>query len=520
MITVGSTREGTTTARSALASLGWNYGGSVVAVLMQLFYTAYTGRAVAPQSFGAYAIALTTVQFLGYFANAGMATCLLRAEQLTGPLVRAATYLGVASGVVCFTLVELAAPICGSLWRMPGLTAMLQVLGAQFLLMPAVSVAVSTLRRVGRARAAVTAELAGQLGGMGLGVALLASGWGALSLAATRPVAVAVTLIAGAIPLALQRLPSGPPVRTRDLFASSSFLTGYSLMEFVTNSAPLWAVARLLGPGAAGAYSRASLFTGLPVTFLAQGLSRTAVPMLAERRGRKLSLNRGVHHAVCTASAAAFVCFGAVAGVGPVALSVLLGQGWGAAAALVPLLAVVAACGLLFSTGSAIDQARGAPRAVVAAQLTAMATMVCAVAAAAVVQSLALMAAAAAVGQAAGHVVQLRRWHRVGLLRAPVCLRIHLVHIAVGGALAGAGALGGGLMRSPAAGFACGLLCMVPVVLTCVLLRNRLPLYVAAVETGLLRPRRDGAGGKEGTWAAAPGDPDGGEPRAAASSAT
>lgn len=491
MTTAGLDRERTATARSALASLGWNYGGSMVTVLLQLGYTAYTGRTVAPNSFGVYAIALTTIQFLGYFANAGLATCLLRAEQLTGPTVRAAMCLGAMSGAVCFALVELSAPICGSLWRMPGLTPMMQLLGCQFLLQPGVSVAVATLRRVGRARAAVVAELTGQTTGMGLGAALLASGWGPLGLAAAQPVAAAVTLIAGAVSLASRRLPPGPPVRARDLFVSSSFLTGYSLLEFITNSAPLWSVAKLLGPGAAGAYSRASLLTGLPVTFLAQGLSRTAIPMLAERRGRGLPLNRAVEHAVCTASAAAFICFGSLAGIGPVALTVLVGPGWGAAAALVPVLAAGAACGLLCSTGASIDQARGAPRALAGTQLTVMATTVAAISAAAAAQSLALMAAAAAVGQMAGHAAQLRRWHHTGLLHARVSIRIHLVHIAVGAAFGGAAALGSGLAQTPAAGLACGLTSMVPVVLACMLLRTRLPLYAAAVEASLLRPRKD-----------------------------
>jgi O-antigen/teichoic acid export membrane protein len=518
MTTADPAREPTPAARSALASLGWNYGGSMVVVLLQLGYTAYTGRTVAPGSFGAYAIALTTVQFLGYFANAGLSTCLLRAGHLTGPTVRAAVRLGATSSVVCFALVELTAPVCGTLWQMPGLTPLLQALGFQFLVQPGVSVAVATLRRVGRARAAVAAELLGQVAGMGLGAALLAHGRGPLSLAVAQPVAATVTLVVGAVALASQRLSPGPPVRARDLFASTSFLTGYSLVEFLTNSAPLWAVGRLLGPIGAGAYSRASLFTGLPVTFLAQGLSRTTTPMLAERHGRGLPLNRAAEHAVSTASAA-FVCFGAVAGIGPVALTVLLGPGWEAAAALVPVLTAAGAFGLLCSTGASIDQARGAPRALVGTQSTVVATTVCAITAAAATQSLALMAAAAATGQAAGHAVQLRRWHHIGLLHARVAVRIHLLHSAVGGALGGAAALGSGLARTPAASLVCGLTSMVPVVVACVVLRTRLPLYAAAVETGLLRPRKDRDGGGKLAGADLPGDQDGREQRAAASQA-
>lgn len=491
----------------------------MVTVVLQLGYTAYTGRTVAPHAFGAYALALTTVQFLGYFANAGLSTCLLRAEQLTGPTVRAASWLGAMSGVACFALVELLAPVCGGLWSMPGLTPMLQVLGFQFLVQPGMSVAVAALRRIGRARAGVAAELVGQAAGMGTGAALLANGWGALGLAAAQPVAAAVTLIAATIALTSQPLAPGPPVRARDLLASTSFLTGYSLVEFLVNSTPLWVMGRLLGPAAVGAASRASLFTGLPVTFLAQGLSRTATPVLAERRGRGVPINRATEHAVCAASAAAFICFGAVAGIGPIALSVLLGPRWEAAAALVPVLTVGAASGLLCSSGSSIDQARGAPRALVGTQSAVVATTVCSLAAAAMTRSLALMALAAAAGQAVGHAVQLRRWHRIGLLPARVSLRIHLVHLAVGCALGGAAVLGSRTAGTPAVGLVCGLVSMVPVIAACLLLRTRLPLYAAAVDAGLLRPGKDRTGVDTGAKREPAVDPDGLEPHAAASPA-
>lgn len=507
------------TARSAVASLGWNYAGSVVTVVFQLAYTAYTGRAVAPDSFGAYAIALTTVQFLGYFANAGLSTCLLRARELTLPTVRAASYLGAASGAVCFLLVESAASVCGALWRMPELTPMLRLLGCQFLLLPGSAVAVATLRRIGHARSAVAAELGGQSVGMAGGAALLACGWSPWGLVAAQPVAVAVTLVIGAIAVACRQLPAGPPVRARDLLASSGFLTGYSLAQFATNNAPVWATARLLGPGAAGVFSRASLLTGLPVTFLAQGLSRAATPLLAERHGRGLPLGRTVEQALCTASAAALVGFGALAGIGPAALTVLLGPGWGAAAALVPVLSLAAACGLLCSTGTSVDQALHVPRALVVTQLAVVAATAAAIAAAAAAQSLGLMAGAAAAGQAAGHVVQVRRWHQARLLRAGAAIRIHLVHAAIGAALGGAALLGTGLGRSPAGALACGLACMLPVLAACLMLRTRLPLYEAAVAAGLLRPRKPRPGAERPAGAAGPGDPAGHGPQASAPSA-
>ncbi|WP_169316745.1 oligosaccharide flippase family protein [Actinacidiphila oryziradicis] len=473
-------------ARSVIASLGWNYVGATVAVPLQLAYTAYTGRTVALSSFGSYAIALTMVQLVGFFANAGLSAHLLRAERLTLQTVRAARHLSVVSGVIGFALIETVAPICGALWRMPELIPFMRLLGYQFLFQPVVTVTIAVLRRAGRARAAVTAEVAGQSTGFAVSVLLLACGWNPLGLAAAQPASAVASLTVATLWLHRCALSSGPPVGARDLLAPSGFLAGYSLVQFVTNSVPMWVAGRLFGPGTTGSYSRAALLTGLPLTFLAQGLVWAATPALAERQGLGIPLGRSVEHTLCMASATAFIGFGAMAGFGPAALSLLLGPGWGAAAALVPMLALGAAMALLCSFGGSIDQVRGAPRALIGTQLAVMTATAAGVVAAAALHSIVVLAGAAAAGQAVGHLSQLMRWHRSGLLRVGVALRMHLIHAAVGAALGGTAALGAD-GRSRTAAVMCSLAAMLPVVVGCALLRRRLPLYAAAVAVGLNR---------------------------------
>lgn len=484
---MSTTRDGSAsgTAGSAASSLVWNYAGSLVAVLLQVGYTAYTGRTVAPTSFGAYAIALTVAQLLGYFANAGLATCLLRADRLDISTVKAAHRLAAGSGVASFALLEAVAPLCAALWRMPEVTLLLRILGCQFLVQPTAAVALAALRRIGHTRAAVIAEVIGQLGGAAAGMALLARGWNPAGLAVASPVGAAVSLAAATVLLSHRPLPTGPPVTMGDLLRSSGFLAGYSLVQFTTNSLPMWVAGRLLGPSAAGWFSRASLLSGIPLTFLAQGLNWAALPALADRRAGGRPLGRAVEHAMCMASAAAFVGFGALAGIGPAALELLLGPGWDKAASLVPVLAAGSAVALLCSFGVAVDQACGSPRALLGTQLAVTAGTVAGVAAAVGTHSLFLLASTAAAGQAAGHLTQLLRWHRTGLLRAGTTLRTHAWHATVGTAFGGAAALGA-QGRPPAHGVVCGLLAMLPVLVCCALMRTRIPLYAAAAAMGLV----------------------------------
>lgn len=483
-------------ARSALHWLGWNWSGSAVLLVLQLAYTMYTGRTVTPGAFGAYAIALTMIQLLGYVSNGGLATYVLRAGVLTRPAVRAAWRLGTACGVLCFLVVQTAAPLVGSLWDMPEMTPLLRLLGCQFLVQPAATVVIATLRRTGRARSAVTCELAGQASGIAVGVALIALGWNPLGLAAAQPAAAAVTLaIVTLRPTARPALPPGPPVRARELLAPSGFLAGFGLLEFVGTSSPTWTAGHLFGAGATGAYSRASYFVGLPSQVLFQGLNSAATPLLAERRASdRLVGGRAAEHVVCAASAATFVGFGALCGLGPAALGLLLGPGWTLATALVPLTAAGAGMALLCRSGMIVDQTRHAGGVVLATQLTVLSTTFAGIAVAVAEQSLVLLAGAAALGQAAGHLVQIGGWHRAGLLHTGTALHMHAIHAVIGAGLGGAAALGGA-GRPPAAGLGYGLVCMLPVVLLCALLRRRIPLYAVAAATGMLRaPRARHAG--------------------------
>ncbi|MGW1882571.1 oligosaccharide flippase family protein [Streptomyces sp. NPDC001970] len=463
--------------------------GSVVVVLLQLGYTAYTARTVDARSYGAYAVALSVVPFFGYFANAGLSACVLRSERLTLPFVRAVRRLGMISGPLCFLLVETVAPVFGTLFHMPDLTAMVRLLGCAFLMQPSAVVTVAAMRRVGAAKVAVMAESLGQAVGVATAASLLAWGWSPFGLALAQPIAAAVSLSVGTAWVARRPLPLGPAVRARDLLAPSGFMTSHSLGQFITNSIPLWAAGQLLAAGAVGSYFRASLFTGLLLTFLYQGLNWAVTPLLAERRAEGHRFVHAVERTLCAASAVAFIGFGIAAGIGPAVLRLLLGPGWELAVALVPVLSAGAAMTLLCYCGGSIDQVRDAPRALVGTLMATVFATAVGVGVAVFARSLVLMAGGAAAGQVVGHLVQLVAWHRAGLMRAGAALRIHGVHAAVGAALGGAAALGAS-GRSAATALAYGLASMLPVVFVCVLLRNRIPVYAAAVATGLLLHRK------------------------------
>ncbi|MET9424190.1 oligosaccharide flippase family protein [Streptomyces sp. NPDC006540] len=462
-----------TTARSAVHSLLWNFAGAAQAVILQLGYTALTARLVEPATFGAYAIAAAALGILAYFANGGVSVCLLRARRLTRPLTRLALRTTAVTGCCCFVAAQLAAPAVGLLWDMEGLVSLVRLLSTQFLVTPMSLAATAALRRCGHAARVVRLELLGQASGFGLSLTLLVAGWSPYALAVATPLAAAVVLAGSLRLLAAQPLPDGPRPPLAELLGPSTFFTGFSLVQYGCNTAPLWLVGALFGPAATGYYSRASLFTQLPVAMLAQGINRAAAPALTESRGSK-----GEYDTLCGASAIGLIGFGAIAGVGPALLGVLLGPGWESAGRLVPLLAVGAAFSLLAWVGDSINQVRQAPGAMVGSQLAAVLAIACSLFAAFRQESLSVLLAAAVAGPLAAHAVQLVCWG--GPLAIHV-LRAHAAHAAVGGAVFGV--CHAGLVQGPYL----GLMAALPLVAGVALLRDRLPAYAVARRRGLIR---------------------------------
>lgn len=492
----------------------WNYAGAVAASLLQLGYTAYTGRTVSVAAFGAYASALSMAQLLGYFANAGLATAVLRTGEPSRHLFRAALRLGMFSGVVCFAVVQMAAPVWAALWNAPQATGLLRVLGCQFLVLPAAAVATAGLRLLLAQRAAVFVETGAQLAGLIVGTLLLAHGWNPVGLAVAPVTTQVCTALLAGIVLA-GRLPdgSGQPsqqrLRLRELAGSSGFLGAHQLAQYATNTLPLWTAGALFGPVSVGCYSRAALFTGLPLTMLATGLTRVVTPALARVRapagpgaaaaglgldpghapemGESAAFRRAASDVLVAASALSFLPFGLLAGIGPDTLRLLLGPGWDEAARLVPWLSIGAAAGLLYSIALSVDTVRGSVRPMTAAQAAAAATTGAGVLLTAAEHSLVPLVICAAVGQLCGHAVLLRAWGAEGVVESRRMWAGYGVHIALGAVLYAVGTACSQLIRGHPAPVAVFVLLLGGLVaVACYPLRGLLPLYRIASDRGLI----------------------------------
>ncbi|GAA0688621.1 hypothetical protein GCM10010193_48380 [Kitasatospora atroaurantiaca] len=474
-------------ARTSFRALLWNYSAAVAGVLLQLCYTAYTARVVSPRHFGDYAAASASLAALGNIADAGLFTYLLRAEHLTRQTVRTAYRVAAVSGALCFATTQAVASLCANVWGLPEIEPTVRLFGLLFLTEPLLYASTAALRRMDLARFASFTETGALLVGMAVGSALLAAGWSPYGLVAARIVTTVVTLGIAGLRLARCPLPVGPRVPARSMVGVSGAFAGYRVIQILATNVPMYAVTRVLGPTATGQYSRASLVVGLPMGTLCHRLRCSVMPSLARINGEGRTLGNALPDLLSAASAIAFVSFGVLAAVGPAALRLLLGPGWGTAGELMTVFAAGAPLVLLCQVGYTVDEVRKAMGALLQTQLLVVAITAGVVAlGVAAGRSLALVAAAYSAASAVGHLAQLVRWHRARLCHLPSLVRPYLIHAAVGGALYVSGSLAARWGDGPLSQIMHGLLGMAPVALVCVAARRRLPFYSTAVARGLV----------------------------------
>jgi O-antigen/teichoic acid export membrane protein len=209
----------------------------------------------------------------------------------------------------------------------------------------------------------------------------------------------------------------------RYLLGFSSQVSGQNLVFYVINTAPSWLISRTFGGATLGLYSRANLLIGLPVTHLATGLTKALYPLYARVSGDGRKAAALIEDALGTASFYVWPAFAAIAGAASSIVAVLLGEGWGKSAALLPIIALMGCFNLpsaiLFNAAEAFRWMRFTWTAQ-AAWVTVTALGLAAVVAAG--SGPAAIVWVVALTQVAVHALQIAYFCRRGFLRARVLL--------------------------------------------------------------------------------------------------
>ncbi len=333
-----SVTTASTAVRRVRAGLGWSLAGNAVLRLGNVALTVLVARVVAPEEYGAFAVALTVWAILSTLAELGLGADLVRA---TDPERRAPTTatLGALAGMgLAAGMAAAAAPIATA-FASPGSEGVIRVMALAIAVFGLGIVPAARLQRDFRQRALVACNLLGLAAGAALTWALATHGAGAAALAWGQVANQSVVVLA--LHLAVARGPrfgwSAPLARESIAFCVP--LTAANLLSWVLLSVDNLVVARTSGPGGLGLYVLAFNVSSWPMSVVGTAVRVVALPGFAQVED-DAERNRALARAmVPTAVVAAFLALSLATTAGPL-VRLLYGERWAAAAAPLVGLAV------------------------------------------------------------------------------------------------------------------------------------------------------------------------------------
>ncbi len=322
---------------------------------LQLGYAAITSRLLAPNAFGAYAVALSGVGLIGMLGGSSLGQAAARRDHDSVRLDRSLVSLAVIIGSFTALVALMLAPLWGRVWGVPESTQVTQVLALGMPLTALSAVLAGILRRGGRTSAVAGRTGVGQVAGMALGLAAIltyGSVW-SLGVASAAGSVVTASLLATALPWERQK-PAWPTSASIEDAVYGAKSAGMNLLRFGTEQLPAWSLGRFVGAPDLGAFNRATTLLTVPMGALQHALTYSLFP---ELRPQGPGVRNGglTDIMVLIAWPALFAAGTGYFAAGPL-ITLLLGSGWETAGSIAGIALLVGVLQLVRTPlGSALE---------------------------------------------------------------------------------------------------------------------------------------------------------------------
>jgi O-antigen/teichoic acid export membrane protein len=324
------------------------------------------GRLLAPADFGVVALAMSFIVLLTVLADAGFATYLVQAQDLTEDAKNTAFYIATAAGVVLALVVAALSFPAATLLDVPELRRVLPALAVALVFVGLSSVPAALLQRELRfqqlAMRQVVATVVSVLAAVGL--ALAGAGLWALVAQTLVRHAVASTILMLASDFrprwAFARHEVGPMVRY------SSKAMGAQMLAQSREQGEVLLIGAIAGPVALGLWTVAGRLVNVLTDLLGTVVGTVAVPLFARVQGDPARLGRAVSATAGVGSLVLAPALAALALLSPELVTDVFGDQWDGAALVAAVLAMrgllIALAGLdrsvLLNTGHAGGELR------------------------------------------------------------------------------------------------------------------------------------------------------------------
>lgn len=358
-----------TTARRLLAGATWVYGAQLLTILGQFAYAAVTSRAVGPDGFGAYAIALAVTGLVSLLAMGGLGQTVSRMDVVDRARIRPLVTYALVLGAGCGLVLLLSAPFWAWLWGVAASSDPIRWLAISSSLSPLLGLATGMMARSGKFRSLALITLGSNILGMAVGALAVMHWQTASSLVVSAAVAQTLTLVGAVLASEGDLLGLSALRKGQADIGYSGRLTSTNVLSYLTGNIVKFSMVRGIDAASLGHWNRAEVLTSIPMQQIQGALIRAIYPEfrhdIHESTRAKI-----VWTDMLILVAGVSLSLGAVAlVVVPPVVPLLFGTGWETAAALAGPLAIAGGLQIVSTLLASAVEALGRFRWIVSTEI-------------------------------------------------------------------------------------------------------------------------------------------------------
>ena len=328
-------------------SLAYSAAGSYASLVLQLTATVVLSRVLTPVEVGIFAVAAVFTSMASNFRDFGVAEYLIQEKTLTNEKIRAAFGVNIVVSWLMGLLIFAGAGYAGRFYRTPGITEVMQVQAASFLLIPFGAINMAWFRREMDFKPLFVAGLAANTTSVSVAIVCALLGMGYMSLAWSSLSGVVVTVAAS-----MYFRPKGFP-RTPSLRGASGvlhfgkFASGIYVFGQLGKGAPEMIIGRAQDMAGVAVFSRANGLVQIFHQLVVKAVMPVCLPYFSKAVREESSVVRGYVTGMSYLTAIGWPFLGFMALAAFPSIRIVYGDQWAASVPLAKILCVAGAVDLV-----------------------------------------------------------------------------------------------------------------------------------------------------------------------------
>lgn len=330
-------------------------------IFIQFASIVLLARLLSPQEVGLAAMVLSLTGFAPFLIDFGTSEACTQRTHITPSQISSLFWLNIAIGVGLTILLVATSGLIADFFGEPSLAGVAVVSSITFLATAASVQHYALMRRAMDFRRIALIDIATNVIGSSVSVALAALGFGYWALVA-KPIVTSTLSSLGAW-ASCRWIPGRPEIgdETKEMIGFGMRVTGFTVADYVARSADRVAIGYFQGPGPLGFFQNAFSIYGNLLNVLTDPLHNVVVATLSKLRSDLKELKRLWTTALSSLSFVSAPAFAALAASGQDIVVVVLGEKWSPAGPLLCMFAIRGIAHTIERTSGWLHVAAGRP---------------------------------------------------------------------------------------------------------------------------------------------------------------